>query len=664
MKSLAAALALATTPAAMLFPLEPGDDIDLEIVSFDSPIHEAGTDLDIDLSVSAVPEDETVNVEILAHGSVPTSRQAMSDWLGSDTFIATPTVIYEGELEITQGSSQPSITVPEENMNWGRDMASWGPRGIEVRLTTSAGTVTDRSVMITAPSFDLDPMQYTTVLPVTVQSDDLETVPDLSPDSQSTPDEIVASAEERSTTVIDGISSPGVTLMLDSSLVSSDTVRSSLGDFADGSQHEVVLLPAFDADLAAWMHTEDAQLFRPHFDQVGVAQDDLARDSIPARTNVYYQSAMLTESLAEFGYDHGYQTFLTQDTVLAPLQERYWTASALAPLDVAGDAAALVTDSEFSSLLSNDLPLTSNSDGASFDRQQLLLALTAIHYRERPNDPRPFVLDVSRDTMAALTDISHIDDTLSALSDAPWLEATTLSHIEQGPVSTVDRAPLETDEVSPGEVSANQTQRFTDALHVINTITSTTENPGLFDPTLESHRAVLVSQASKSIPDVRSALVESDSTFATSLSEAITPLESSTVNLIAQDSSFPVRVSSQLPTPATVEVRITSSDRRLEFSPTEVTLAPNAPTNVSVPVKAVGSGNVTVTVTTYTTDGVAIGTPATIDVRVRADWENMGTGVLAGVFLIILIVGIVRSARRGTRQAAHEAHATGESHDG
>ncbi len=92
-----------------------------------------------------------------------------------------------------------------------------------------------------------------------------------------------------------------------------------------------------------------------------------------------------------------------------------------------------------------------------------------------------------------------------------------------------------------------------------------------------------------------------------------------------------------------------SDDRRLQFEPVSTVLQPNTTTTVGVPVRAIGSGNVSTQVDILGPVGQVIGTGTEINIRVRADWENVGTAIIAGVFLLILIVGIIRSARRGTR---------------
>jgi len=54
-------------------------------------------------------------------------------------------------------------------------------------------------------------------------------------------------------------------------------------------------------------------------------------------------------------------------------------------------------------------------------------------------------------------------------------------------------------------------------------------------------------------------------------------------------------------------------------------------------------------------DGTTVGTPTTVNMRVRADWEGRGTGVIVGVLVAIVVTGTVRTVRRGRRTAVAPA---------
>lgn len=99
-----------------------------------------------------------------------------------------------------------------------------------------------------------------------------------------------------------------------------------------------------------------------------------------------------------------------------------------------------------------------------------------------------------------------------------------------------------------------------------------------------------------------------------------------------------------------VRLKLTPTDTRLQFDPVEtLTIAPHSIGQFRIPVKAVGSGDVQVTVQLTNPEGQSIGTPETIRVRVRAEWESTGTYIVAGLLAAVLVFGIVRRIVKGPK---------------
>ena len=105
-----------------------------------------------------------------------------------------------------------------------------------------------------------------------------------------------------------------------------------------------------------------------------------------------------------------------------------------------------------------------------------------------------------------------------------------------------------------------------------------------------------------------------------------------------------------LPVPVTVWVELHSRDPRLKAGKkVKATLAPSSSTKVLIPVRAFGSGNITADVRILNEAGASVGVTKSLQTRVRSDWENIGTGVFLAFFLTLLIVGTVKSLRKGRR---------------
>ena len=140
------------------------------------------------------------------------------------------------------------------------------------------------------------------------------------------------------------------------------------------------------------------------------------------------------------------------------------------------------------------------------------------------------------------------------------------------------------------------------------------------------------------------------------MTSSLAAVPSSTINLISSEAQLPVRITSSLSQDVTVQVYLVSDNKRLQVPrTTTVTVPARHQAMVTVPIQAVGSGDVGLTVQVLAADGTTVGTPTTVHMRVRADWESRGTGVIVGVLVSIVVIGTVRTVRRGRRTAVTPA---------
>lgn len=656
-------LGLMPLPAAA----EPQADsgIEIEITRLD-PVHTPGESLPVTVLVrNDGPAIDEVPLDLTVQVSVPIYRSTVTSWISDETIGSQMLTLDRRTIDIPHGETQIELDVPAEALTWGNTSASWGPRGLQASINVDDMTIVDRSFLITEPSFEHEPMGFTTLVPVTVSRSELALVPaaaerfdetvealeagDLEPGTVL-PDPVntaVQSASDRAVADIGALTSPGITLALDSALASDDygTARltsDALDDFTSGRGKEIILLPALDADLSAWANTGEDKFFLPHVEQIGRAADALSASRIPARTDVLYAPEDMTAQVAELGIDLGAELIIIRRSDAPAVDELNWTPSAhaiLSPFDT--DAA--VIDEQLSALLVGD-----DSELSDLDRRQTLLALSAIHYRERPNDPRPLVLSVPRGDMTSAS-AAEINEMVEALNRTSWLDGVTLSDIEELPLDPFERQPLGSPEPASEELGDSLIHTMTESGADIFSVGDLTTRPELFRNAVEPTYAIAGSWAWTTAPGELLDRTSSIHEFAVDLVSSLRVQASSTINLISQASEFPVHVTSSLPVPITVDVVVHSEDRRLEFETVTAVLPATATTTVGVPVRAVGSGNVSTRVEIIGDEGQLLGTGTDINIRVRADWENVGTAVIAGAFLIILIIGIIRSARRGRR---------------
>lgn len=662
MKRLAAAACAAALLGFAPLPASASDAIGIEITDID-PVHTPGEPLSVEVTVTNPgPAREAVSLDLTAQTTVPLYRSSVTSWISDDTVTSSMLTLDRRSIDLPTGRTTIDIDVPREVLTWGNTSVSWGPRGVQAALSFDEATIVDRTFLTTEPSFDQEPMSFTALVPLTIANDELVQVPttserygqsiealsagDLGPD-EVLPDPVTSAVRDaagRVTADIDDLTSPGITLALDSAFAALDTVdltQESLSAFTDGDGHELIMLPALDADLSAWAGTGEDLFFLSHVAQAEQSRQVLSGRNIPARSDVLYTPGSVTASVAELGIAHGSNLLVVPRSDVPAVEEPNWTPSAHALLDDVGTEAVLVDD-ELSALLAGESELT------ELDRRQTLLALTAVHYRERPNDHRPLVLSLPRGDDLAVT-VSDVNAMLDVLDDTSWLAGVTLSDIEELPFDPFAREDLSSGRSDTSALTPALIDSLTTAGDAIVAIGDLTSHPLLFEDAATTTYRIAGSWSWTAGPGELSNRVGSVQALSGSLTSALKVQSSSTINLISQASEFPVHITSTLPLPIEVEVDVVSEDRRLQFEVVTTTLQPNTTTTIGIPVKAVGSGNVRTQVDIVGPDGSVLGTGAEIDIRVRADWENVGTAILAGLVLLVLIIGVIRSARRGTR---------------
>ncbi|NTV40095.1 MAG: hypothetical protein HGA51_09120, partial [Demequinaceae bacterium] len=131
---------------------------------------------------------------------------------------------------------------------------------------------------------------------------------------------------------------------------------------------------------------------------------------------------------------------------------------------------------------------------------------------------------------------------------------------------------------------------------------------------------------------------------------AVAVTSGSQLLLVSSSGSVPITVINMLDVPVTVRLAVTSQSPilRTKQQPT-VTIDAGTDATVKVPVTAISSGDVGVSVALRTEDGATIAVAETLRVRVRAEWGNLATGIVTAGLVVLLIAGLVRTVRRGRK---------------
>lgn len=371
----------------------------------------------------------------------------------------------------------------------------------------------------------------------------------------------------------------------------------------------------------------------------------------------------------------------------ASAQPRSFDPDARHEITLGEDTTTLgwVADGEISSLMNGEAQLKTSGGIATLSpvaQRQWALASTAVLTRQRPFGPRLFVATLARDYSANPTQ----SQVARGLAQARWLtfpswtqvapdnrlkgsiptqrplNPADFSAISEGknPARTLVSAPAKqiADNLAASRALANAlkdgrafSRMFSDlqVRSMCSTCLNTFPDGELTPGNLTPGRSQTNPATSQDV-----ALIDPDVSL--SLLHAVKAQPASVINLIDKEAQIPISVSNRLDEDITVRVVLKASDTRLQVeNAPELVVPASSIASTHIPVKAVGHGDVTVTVALQNTAGQYFGASERIQVRVRAQWESTGTYILAALLALVLVFGIVRRMRKGRRRVGHSA---------
>lgn len=579
----------------------------------------------------------------------------------------------------------------------------WGPRGIQVALTDGGATLAqDRSIIVWDPGASVEPMGITTVVPVTASPEELAVL--TVPEPQAADPESLTSIRERVTGLLE-MAGDGVVLAVDPALTqalgidenSFQGTRASptaappgapvttAPDPAQGSgtpspppsdqssqssdglaemisaltraiaKGEVVALPWDDVDVAAMAHTRSTATAS----SAAQRAQSSTLVSAGAGTSVSWPASSELDAPTLDALPESTTTVIAPAGSMPVAEDLTYTPSGVTGFE---GRTVLLPDEDLSLAISGRLPEDLASPQSQrlsdLDARQLLRGQTAIIARQAPVLRRDLVVSLDRGAAAAL-DPATVRERVEALQDTSWTTGSSMSDLvrlvaqdrQEGDQAIVERiAPPQEEVIDDAEVPAETLIRAREAGQQLGSVSSVLSSPASALGRHSDVESVIASAAWRADPTGRSAHIDQALAAGDSVTSSLTAAPSSTINIINSEAVLPVRIVSTLDQDATVHVRLISDSQRLQIPETATVEVPaRGEGTAKMPVTAVGSGEVNLTVQVLAADGTPVGRPSTVHLQVRADWESVGTAVIGVGLLLILVVGVVRTVRRGRR---------------
>lgn len=705
-------------PTAAALPAADAPPADGRVsVSVDSLAPEvlaSGQDLQISGTIVNGTDEplESVDLVVQVQRSTEIALSGLESWLADEGDAQLSTAITAGLSAIEPGATTTfAVTVPAKDLPLSGS-AEWGPRGVQVSVTEDGQSLArDRTIVVWDAGVAVSPTRVTVVVPVVASPAEMNLL--------AQGDKADPAAVKALRTRVEGLlalARPGVVLAVDPALMTALGAGDDLTSPKDadgagaspapapateppatepdaeptaepapatgptptappatgaspapdrtlagaleaaGRSGNLIVLPWADADVSALAHLGEGDLTAGAFTR---ADETVAAWKTGSTATALTSGPLDAETLALL--PQTVSTVIARPGDLPVAEDLTYAPAGITTVD---DRAVLVPEASVSEAAAGILSTGSDSTAlCALDARGLLRGQLAILTRQTPYRGRDIVVALDR-ADAAAADPAELGARLEAILASSWTQGRDLGAVvadareQQSAGEQVQRDELPEQVLDGAEPSGADLNAATQAANHLKSIGSVLADPqALLSPATDVV-ATSLSTLWRTDPRGRTAHIARARAAGDVVVQSLTAAPSSTINVISATADLPLRIVSGLDQAATVRVHLVPSSTRLQIDhDVTVTVPAQGQTTVLVPIKAVGSGDVDLSIELLAADGTAVGTPMTMRTRVRASWETVGTRVAAGLLVALLAGGITRTVRRGRRQDKQDRRA-------
>ncbi|GEM00322.1 hypothetical protein CTE05_38680 [Cellulomonas terrae] len=595
----------------------------------------------------------------------PVSRAELDTWASAGTTGLSGTrrdVTAQAGSPLPPGASVPvDLVIPAAQIRLRDGADTWGPRGLVVEALDGSRRVgVERTFLLWLPSDDV-PQTSLSVLVPAVGPPSAPADGGTSPSAATVAglDELTrAGGRLRELSAAVAVS-PQIGVAVDPALIAAasagtPSTRDWAADLTDElREHDVVALPWSDPDLAAAAHAG-----RP--DLVRLASERSAEVGIPGLSVssglLWAPGAGLPDQTTA-----GVTSEVGADGIVLPPATRDESdddedtpGAAQRVQTTGGPVTAYAPDATLTSLFTS---APGDESGTTATTVQRALAELAVVTRETEADQPHLLIAPARGwhpdvpTVAALT---------TAFADAPWVRLRPAATL-LGATAPDTRGTLPTDAVNPDELAPSSVRALAEARERAVAFAGVTSEPDVLLDGVDNQVLAPLSVAWRVAPAGRDALVSSAVADIDARTTGLGIAPVSDLVVTAANSPLWIVVRNELTVPATVLLAVTPRKACLEVGEIEpVVVDAQSETSVRVPLQARANCSVVVTAELTATDGLPVSPAVRFTAQVAPTIESIGTIVVGVLLAIGLVLGIVRTVRRGQsarRGARTEAEA-------
>ncbi|MFC4613412.1 DUF6049 family protein [Cellulomonas algicola] len=302
--------------------------------------------------------------------------------------------------------------------------------------------------------------------------------------------------------------------------------------------------------------------------------------------------------------------------------------------------AALAPDAVLTHLLTD--PRSVEPDASPATAVQRTLAELAVATRQE-SDPPDVLLAPDREW---IPDVAYTTTLLRALEDAPWVRMRPASSLLDGMAQT--RTTASDSASDAAEMPPAQVQVLAAARERTLAFAEVTSEPEALLTGVDQEVLAPLSVAWRADRTGRDALVAAVVADLDARTSGLTIVQPPTANIFGSSTDARMTVRNALAVPVTVQLVVAPGKPCLEAQPVEP-VEVDARDERSVVVRFVAHANCEVRVLAHleTVDGAPVSAPVEFSARVQPTIEDVGTVVVGVLLLVGLVLGIVRTVRRG-----------------
>ncbi|MBO3095093.1 DUF6049 family protein [Cellulomonas dongxiuzhuiae] len=655
-----------TTPT----PTPTRDDalpLRVQITEVSPAVLRPGEDLVVTARLTNTSADQIVDPRVLVHLERirPGSRADLQVWLDEPLTgqrVGNRVAQATTATALAPGTSvDVAVTVAADSVGLLDRPDTWGARGLAVQAVAGGQRIgLQRSFVLWATESDDVPQARVSVLAPVIGPAPVPADLDL-PAPGPTLSELVQPGGRLDSMLAIARTSPDVALVVDPAVLASaragtDATAAWAGDLAAAAVgRDVVALPWSDPDLTALAHADAPGLLDVAVETSATAVTTAVDGGRPlsARTDVLWAPGPVTDqSTIDLAARSGASVL-----VLSPddLPEDVEAAGARSELtSSAGTIAGLVPDATLTTLLADPAELMPDPTGATV--VQRVLAELSVLARGSDQGLQHVLIAFPRD---ADPDADLVERVLAAVQGAPWSRTAPLTALLGARGSTDEaEAPPATVDV-PDALAPAQVQRLVGARDATVAFATVTEDAGPLLAGVDTAVLAPLATAWREEPTLRGRLVDAVVDAVDARRVGLTLARASAQYLVSANNTVRFSVRNDLPADAAVRVQTTPRKACLRIEPSETVVVPAGGEEVvPVAVHAIANCEVVVEAVLTSTDGTPLAEPVTFVVRASPTIESVGTAVVGVLLAVGLVLGVVRTVRRGqsARRGARRVH--------